>query len=105
MPLNVILPRQHILPIHISWAFNFFNKLAFVCIELFRVNFVLHLAFILVTYNVSRATRSLGFGERDVLSSTNVAKVHNVSIKHNTQIFGARCYKLYAAICSGQIIL
>jgi hypothetical protein len=54
--------------------------------------------------NVSRATRSLGFGERDVLSSTNVAKVHNVSIKHNTQIFGARCYKLYAAICSGQII-
>ena len=36
-----------------------------------------------------RATRSLGFGERDVLSSTNVTKVDNVSIKHNTQIFGA----------------
>jgi hypothetical protein len=41
--------------------------------------------------NVPRATRSLGFGERDVLSSTNVTKVDNVSIKHNTQIFGARC--------------
>ena len=43
--------------------------------------------------NVSSATRSLGFGERDVLSSTNVTKVDNVSIKHNTQIFGARCYR------------
>jgi hypothetical protein len=55
-----------------------------------------------VTGYVPRATRSLGFGERDVLSSTNVTKVDNVSIKHNTQIFGARCYKLYAANCSGQ---
>jgi hypothetical protein len=45
-----------------------------------------------IAYNVPRATRSLGFGERDVLSSTNVTKVDNVSIKHNTQIFGARCY-------------
>jgi hypothetical protein len=44
-----------------------------------------------IAYNVPRATRSLGLGERDVLSSTNVAKVDNVSIKHNTQIFGARC--------------
>ena len=44
-----------------------------------------------ITSNVPRATRSLGFGERDVLSSTNVAKVDNISIKHNTQIFGARC--------------
>ena len=57
-----------------------------------------------ITSNVPRATRSLGLGERDVLSSTNVTKVDNVSIKHNTQIFGARCYKLYAAICFGQII-
>jgi hypothetical protein len=47
-----------------------------------------------IAHNVPRATRSLGFGERDVLSSTNVAKVDNVSIKHNTQIFGARCYLL-----------
>jgi hypothetical protein len=44
-----------------------------------------------IATNVWRATRSLGFGERNVLSSTNVAKVNNVSIKHNTQIFGARC--------------
>jgi hypothetical protein len=44
-----------------------------------------------IATNVSRATRSLGFGERDVLSCTNVTKVDNVSIKHNTQIFGARC--------------
>jgi hypothetical protein len=35
---------------------------------------------------VSRTTRSLGFGERDVYSSTNVTKVDKVSIKHNTQI-------------------
>jgi hypothetical protein len=47
--------------------------------------------FFSMTANVPRATRSLGFDERDVLSSTNVAKVDNVSIKHNTQIFGARC--------------
>jgi hypothetical protein len=44
-----------------------------------------------VEVNGPRAIRSLGFGERDVLSSTNVTKVDNVSIKHNTQIFGARC--------------
>jgi hypothetical protein len=35
------------------------------------------------------ATRRLGFGARDVLSSTNVTKVDNISNKHNTQIFGA----------------
>jgi hypothetical protein len=49
------------------------------------------MAFNCLAHNVSRATRSLGFGERDVLSSTNVTKVDNVSIKQNSQIFGARC--------------
>lgn len=40
--------------------------------------------------------QKFGIGERDVLSSTNVTKVHNVSINRNAQIFGERCYRLYA---------
>ncbi len=43
-----------------------------------------------------RGHQKFGIGERDVLDSTNVTKVDNVSINRNTQIFGERCYKLYA---------
>jgi hypothetical protein len=38
-----------------------------------------------------RGHQKFGIGERDVLSSTNVTKVHNVSINLNAQIFGERC--------------
>jgi hypothetical protein len=41
-----------------------------------------------------RGHQKFGIGERDVLSSTNVTKVHNVSINRNAQIFGERCYWL-----------
>jgi hypothetical protein len=44
-------------------------------------------------HNVLRTTRSLGLGERDVLGSTNVTKVDNVSIKHNAQTFGVELPK------------
>ena len=43
-----------------------------------------------------RGHQKFGIGERDILSSTNVTKVHNVSINLNAQIFGERCYRLYA---------
>jgi hypothetical protein len=44
-------------------------------------------------YQRAAHNQKFGIGERDVLSSTNVTKVDNVSIKLNTQIFGARCYR------------
>ena len=54
-----------------------------------RVNSIV----LLITF---RGHQKFGIGERDVLSSTNVTKVHNVSINLNAQIFGERCYRLYA---------
>ena len=57
-----------------------------------RVNSIV----LLITF---RGHQKFGIGERDVLSSTNVTKVHNVSINLNAQIFGERCYMLCASIC------
>jgi hypothetical protein len=52
-----------------------------------KQNYIIWYSKEILPQHLTALTKNLGIDERDVLSSKNVTKVNNVSIKHNTQIF------------------